>query len=154
VKEGIEVGVDAINAPQEQRDLLREVGHVERLLNELHDCLKRSQSVNGIQGLKDPLFELRQMIQHVGDKLQSTDKAGSKVLKAVNWALRNKREIQEDIGKMERFKSLLNAWLTMDIWLVPSQVQVVKANNNSGIHPKNCDRTMKVRCLTLVQCIY
>ncbi|KAJ7223973.1 ankyrin repeat-containing domain protein [Mycena rebaudengoi] len=116
VKEGIEVGVDAINAPQEQRDLLREVGHVERLLNELRDCLKRNQSVNGIQGLKDPLSELRQMIQHVGDKLQSTDKAGSKVLKAVNWALRNKREIQEDIGRMERFKSLLNAWLTMDIW--------------------------------------
>ncbi|KAJ7223968.1 ankyrin repeat domain-containing protein [Mycena rebaudengoi] len=117
LKAGIEVGVDAINAAKEQRDLLGELRHLELLLKDLQDRLKHNQAVNGIQQLKDPLSEFKQVMEHVHDDLQSANKArSSKAWKAVSWALRNKKGTQEDIGKMERFKALLNSWLTMDIW--------------------------------------
>ncbi|KAJ7266795.1 ankyrin repeat domain-containing protein [Mycena rebaudengoi] len=117
LKAGIEVGVDTINAAKEQRDMLGELRHLEPLLKDLQDRLKRNQSVNGIQQLKDPLSEFKLVMEHIRDNLQSANKArSSKAWKAVTWALRNKKGTQEDIRKMERFKALLNNWLTMDIW--------------------------------------
>ncbi|KAJ7284109.1 ankyrin repeat domain-containing protein [Mycena rebaudengoi] len=154
LKAGIEVGVDAINAAKEQRDLLGELRHLEPLLKDLQDRLKRNQVVNGIQQLKDPLSEFKQVMEHVRDNLQSANKVRlSKAWKAVSWALRNKKGTQEDIGKIERFKALLNNWLTMDIWLVPSQSGLSRANNISGIHPKSSDRIMRVRRSALVQSV-
>ncbi|KAJ7284170.1 ankyrin repeat-containing domain protein [Mycena rebaudengoi] len=117
VKAGVEVSFDVINAAKEQRDMLSELRHLEPLLKDLQDRLKRNQSVNGIQQLKDPLSEFKLVMEHVCDNLQSANKArSSKAWKAVTWALRNKKGTQEDIRKMERFKALLNSWLTMDIW--------------------------------------
>ncbi|KAJ7287134.1 ankyrin repeat-containing domain protein [Mycena rebaudengoi] len=117
LKAGIEIGVDTINAAKEQRDMLGELRHLEPLLKDLQDRLKRNQSVNGIQQLKDPLSEFKLVMGHICDNLQSANKArSSKAWKAVTWALRNKKGTQEDIRKMERFKALLNSWLTMDIW--------------------------------------
>jgi hypothetical protein len=44
----------------------------------------------------------------------------SRVSRPLAWSLWNKKEVKQDLNKIERFRSLLNTWLTMDIWYIPN----------------------------------
>jgi hypothetical protein len=109
---------DVVNAPKEQRSLFTEVGNLELLLKDLQAGLEGSPSANGIQRLHIPLDQFKETMEHVADKLRTTSKSGSKVLKALIWTLWNKKEAEYDLEKSERFKGLLNTWLVLDIWYV------------------------------------
>ncbi|KAJ7858558.1 hypothetical protein B0H13DRAFT_1901796 [Mycena leptocephala] len=113
---GIGIGVDARNAVKEQQDLLREVRSLEPLLKQLQDRLLANLSVDGIQQLEQPLVQFEQTLKHIVLKLESANKPGMEVAKAVRWTLWNKKEVQQAVEEMERFKTLLNNWLTLDIW--------------------------------------
>ncbi|KAJ7278175.1 ankyrin repeat-containing domain protein [Mycena rebaudengoi] len=114
---------DVVNAPKEQRSLFTEVGNLELLLKDLQAGLEGSPSAKGIQRLHIPLDQFKETMEHVADKLRTTSKSGSKVLKALIWTLWNKKEAEDDFEKIERFKGLLNTWLVLDIWDANQQQQ-------------------------------
>ncbi|KAJ7260977.1 hypothetical protein C8J57DRAFT_1635445 [Mycena rebaudengoi] len=107
---------DIANALKEQRGLFTEVRNLEPLLKGLEGRLRANPSVHGMLGLKDPLAQFKETMEPVMAKLRSANKPGSKIPKALSWTLWNKREAEEDLQKLERFKALLNTWLVLDIW--------------------------------------
>ncbi|KAJ7266802.1 hypothetical protein C8J57DRAFT_1718035 [Mycena rebaudengoi] len=114
---------DIANAPKEQRSLFAEVGNLEPLLKSFEGRLQANPSVHGMLGLKDPLAQFKDTMEHVMAKLRSANKSGSRIPKAMSWTLWNKKEAEEDLVKMERFKALLNIWLVLDIWDAGQQQQ-------------------------------
>jgi hypothetical protein len=114
-KSVIDLGKDAVNAPKEQRALFREVENLEPLLADLQRRLQLpgSQAIGGLQSLKAPLLDFKETMERIAKRLRS---AGSKIPKALSWTLWNKDEVEADLAKIERFKTLLNAWLGLDIW--------------------------------------
>jgi DNA repair exonuclease SbcCD ATPase subunit len=116
-KSVIDLGRDARNATKDQQDLFLEVQNLAPLLEDVHNRLKQSnnRSVNGIQQLGKPLDQLKETMKHINRKLGSANKVGSK---ALVWTFWNKKEVNEDLAKIERFKSVLNAWLLLDNWCV------------------------------------
>ncbi|KAJ7278126.1 hypothetical protein C8J57DRAFT_161331 [Mycena rebaudengoi] len=113
---------DIANAPKEQRSLFAEVGNLEPLLKSFEGRLQANPSVHGMLGLKDPLAQFKDTMEHVMAKLRSVNKSGSRIPKAMSRTLWNK-EAEEDLVKMERFKALLNMWLVLDIWDAGQQQQ-------------------------------
>jgi hypothetical protein len=109
---------DVVNAPKEQRSLFAELGNLEPLLKDLLARLEGNPSANGIQRLYIPLDQFRETMEHVTDKLRIASKSGYKIPKALSWTLWNKKEVKDDLEKIERFKTLLNTWLVLDIWYV------------------------------------
>ncbi|KAJ7266763.1 ankyrin repeat domain-containing protein [Mycena rebaudengoi] len=120
---------DIANAPKEQRSLFTEVGNLEPLLRSFEGHLQANPSVHGMLGLKDPLAQFKDTMEHAMTKLRSANKPGSRIPKALSWTLWNKKEAEEDLTKMERFKALLNMWLMLDIWDIGQQQQ----NNHDQI---------------------
>ncbi|KAJ7266808.1 ankyrin repeat domain-containing protein [Mycena rebaudengoi] len=98
---------DVANAPKEQRSLFVEVGNLELLLKSFEGRLQANPSVHEMLDLKDPLAQFKDTMEHVMAKLRSANKPGSKIPKALSWTLWNKKEAEEDLVKMERFKALL-----------------------------------------------
>ncbi|KAJ7291476.1 hypothetical protein C8J57DRAFT_1491957 [Mycena rebaudengoi] len=119
-KSVIDPGRDVVNATKDQRDLLLEVQNLAPLLEDLKYRLQQpnNQLVNGIQKLEKPLGQLKETMENITRKLGSANKVGSKPL---IWTFWNKKEIDEDMGKIERFKAVLNAWLLLDTWDVGQQ---------------------------------
>ncbi|KAJ7278161.1 ankyrin repeat domain-containing protein [Mycena rebaudengoi] len=128
-KASIDMVRDIANAPKEQRSLFAEVGNLEPLLKSFEGRLQANPSVHGMLSLKDPLAQFKDTMEHVMAKLRSANKPGSKIPKALSWTLWNKKEAEEDLVKMERFKALLNMWLVLDIWDIGQQQQ----NNHDQI---------------------
>ncbi|KAJ7266745.1 ankyrin repeat domain-containing protein [Mycena rebaudengoi] len=128
-KASIDMVRDIANTPKEQRSLFAEVGNLEPLLKSFEGRLQANPLVHGMVALKDPLAQFKDTMEHVMAKLQSTNKPGSKIPKALSWTLWNKKEAEEDLVKMERFKALLNIWLVLDIWDIGQQQQ----NNHDQI---------------------
>ncbi|KAJ7266734.1 ankyrin repeat domain-containing protein [Mycena rebaudengoi] len=114
---------DVASAPKEQHSLFPEVGNLEPLLKSFEGRLQANPSVHGMLGLKDPLAQFKDTMEHVMAKLQSANKPGSRIPKALSWTLWDKKEVEEDLVKMERFKALLNMWLVLDIWDAGQQQQ-------------------------------
>ncbi|KAJ7218758.1 ankyrin repeat-containing domain protein [Mycena rebaudengoi] len=113
-KSAIDLGRDARNATKDQRDLLLEVQNLTPLLEDLKHRLQQpnNQSVNVfIQKLDKPLEQLKGAVEHIARKLGSTNKVGST---ALIWTFWNKTEVDADLAKIERFKTVLNAWLLLD----------------------------------------
>ncbi|KAJ7218731.1 ankyrin repeat-containing domain protein [Mycena rebaudengoi] len=113
-KSAIDLGRDAVNATKDQRDLLLEVQNLTPLLEDLKHRLQQpnNQSVNVfIQKLEKPLEQLKGTMEHIARKLGSTNKVGST---ALIWTFWNKTEVDADLAKIERFKTVLNAWLLLD----------------------------------------
>ncbi|KAJ7218764.1 ankyrin repeat-containing domain protein [Mycena rebaudengoi] len=119
-KSVIDLGRDAVNATKDQRDLLLEVQNLAPLLEDLKYRLQQpnNQSVNGIQKLKKPLGQLKETMENITRKLGPANNVGSKPL---IWTFWNKKEADEDMAKIERFKAVLNAWLLLDTWDVGQQ---------------------------------
>jgi hypothetical protein len=64
-----------------------------------------------IQKLEKPLEQLKGTMEHIARKLGSTNKVGST---ALIWTFWNKTDVDADLAKIERFKTVLNAWLLLD----------------------------------------
>ncbi|KAJ7117118.1 ankyrin repeat-containing domain protein [Mycena epipterygia] len=110
---------DLHKAPKEQQQLLSEITSLQPLLTALQDRLLSNSSA-AVMHIKEPLSAFEDMMKHYTGKLQ-TSGAFSKVSKGISWTLWNKKEAKEDLDQVERFKSLLNTWLTVDIWDVGQQ---------------------------------
>jgi hypothetical protein len=105
---------DLHNAPKEQKQLLSEITSLQPLLTALQQRLLSSTSAAATH-IKDPLSAFEDTMKRYNGKLQA-DGVFSKVSKPISWTLWNKKEAKDDLDQVERFKSLLNTWLTVDIW--------------------------------------
>jgi hypothetical protein len=128
-----DLGRDAVNAPKEQRALFREVQNLEPLLTDLQRRLQLpgSQSINGLQPLKDPLLDFKETMDRIAERLRSANESGSEISKAFIWTLWKKAEAAADLAKIERFKALLNTWLGLGIWWVPTMADHIFTNSDS-----------------------
>ncbi|KAJ7241278.1 ankyrin repeat-containing domain protein [Mycena rebaudengoi] len=119
-KSVLDLGRDAANGPKEQRDLLLEVENLASLLEDLKHRVQQpnNQTMNGLQKLEKPLGQIKETMEHINRKLGSAKKVGSRTL---IWAFWSKKEVDEDLAKIERFKTVLNAWLILDNWDIGQQ---------------------------------
>ncbi|KAJ7270945.1 ankyrin repeat-containing domain protein [Mycena rebaudengoi] len=148
LKSVLDLGRDAVNAPKVQRDLLLEVENLAPLLEDLKHRAQQpnNQAVNGLQKLEKPLGQLKETMEHINRKLGSANKVGSK---ALVWTFWNKKEVDEDLAKIERFKTGLNAWLILDNWDIGQQIRTelgTISQNQREYHDeiaKDIDRTLK-----------
>ncbi|KAJ7485603.1 ankyrin repeat-containing domain protein [Mycena latifolia] len=97
---------DFRDAPKDQRRLLGEAAGM----------------ISGLQEFEEPLLQLKATMERL------TQKLNSKASNRVTWPLWGKGDIEEGLSTIERFKSLLNAWLGMDLWKsgqdITSSIQV------------------------------
>ncbi|KAJ6591131.1 ankyrin repeat-containing domain protein [Mycena vulgaris] len=101
---------DFKNASEEQQRLLSEVQSLRPLLQTFQTQM---QGRNCSQQLKKPLIQFEDTMQQLVNILGLK---GTKLSTRLRWTLWNKKEAAEDLGKIERFKSLLNTWLTLEFW--------------------------------------
>ncbi|KAJ7117141.1 ankyrin repeat-containing domain protein [Mycena epipterygia] len=110
---------DLHKAPKEQQQLLSEITSLQPLLTALQDRLLSNSSA-AANHIKEPLSHFEDTMKRYTGKLQAGG-VFSRVSKPISWTLWNKKEAKEDLDQVERFKSLLNTWLTVDIWDVGQQ---------------------------------
>jgi hypothetical protein len=114
----VEMGRDIADAPEQQKQLLTEVKNLEPLLKGFRDRIGTNPSAN-VQQFEGPLVQFEKTMTRVTKKLQSPQQSSHKrIWKRMTWTLWNKKEAEDNLAKMERFKSLLNSWLVLDIWYV------------------------------------
>ncbi|KAF7366976.1 SesA domain-containing protein [Mycena sanguinolenta] len=116
-----EYTLNFFQAPQAQKTLVSEMKDLHALLEELHKRIahdKTSRSSSMLQQMGHPLGEFKLMMEGCTKKLQPA--AGS-ISKRLTWTLWEKKEAKEYLDKFEQFKSLLNLWLSMDIWDMEQQ---------------------------------
>ncbi|KAJ7291413.1 hypothetical protein C8J57DRAFT_1458271 [Mycena rebaudengoi] len=126
-KSAIDLGRDAVNATTDQRDLLLEIQNLTPLLEDLKHRLQQpnNQSVN--VKLEKPLEQLKGTMEHIARKLGSANKVGST---ALIWTFWNKTEVDADLAKIERFKTVLNAWLLLDTCYIRDVGQQQEKNHS------------------------
>ncbi|KAJ7210932.1 ankyrin repeat-containing domain protein [Mycena rebaudengoi] len=120
-KSTVEMAIDMATAHKQQRNLFVELENLEPLLKDFQTRLKANPSVNGMKQLVKPLGQFEDTMKGVKARLQPSKH--SKFSKALAWTFWKKKETEEDLNKLERFKALLNAWLVMDIWDIGQQQQ-------------------------------
>lgn len=108
---------DFRHAPQEQQKLLSEMNDLAPLLAELQSRITGSSSRRMLDQLKHPLHVFKLTMERFTEKLRPADGRLSRVSKQLTWAMWNKTESKEYLAKFEQFKTLLNAWLLLDISL-------------------------------------
>jgi hypothetical protein len=103
---------DLHNAPKEQLQLFSEIQSLQPLIAALQGRIQVNSTSTGMIELQAPLSQLEDTMKRCNKKLQ----VDGPLTRAVSWTLWNKKEAKEALDKIERFKSLLNSWLTVDIW--------------------------------------
>ncbi|KAJ7362830.1 hypothetical protein DFH08DRAFT_841545 [Mycena albidolilacea] len=106
---------DFIYAPQEQLKLLSEMADLRPLVQELHNRVEANASSEILQRMKNPLEDFKATMERFTAKLCSGNGPLSKFSKRLTWTMWSKKEAQEYLRKFERFKSLLNSWLLVDL---------------------------------------
>ncbi|KAJ7444200.1 hypothetical protein FB451DRAFT_77212 [Mycena latifolia] len=106
---------DFHEAPKDQKKLFSEMEGLKALLGELDKRVTGNPSSEAFSQMVGPLATLKTMMEHVTEKLGPVDGL-SKFTKRLNWALWSKKEVAGYLDELERFKVLINLWLSMDIW--------------------------------------
>ncbi|KAJ7613773.1 ankyrin repeat-containing domain protein [Mycena polygramma] len=104
---------DFRNAPHDQRQLLEEAQSLSPLIQELKDRIEGRHAVGLTQSLETPLQEVEEVLKRLMKKLNL--RGISKFSGRVTWSLWGKEDVHDGLEIIERFKSLLNSWLGVDI---------------------------------------
>ncbi|KAJ7166318.1 ankyrin repeat-containing domain protein [Mycena crocata] len=123
---------DFHHASKERRMLLDEVKALQPLLGELQRRINSSATAEGIQPFKGPLVEFEKSMNAVQKKLDPGHRAwlGS-FSQRVIWMLWEKTAVRYDLAAIERFKSSVSNWLSMDIW------DVLQGQRDDGMSKKD-----------------
>ncbi|KAJ7697630.1 ankyrin repeat-containing domain protein [Mycena rosella] len=121
------------DAPKAQQRLLLEIKNLEPLVKELDKRIKDNHAgmTSGMQEFSQPLSELKRMMERLTKKLAPG--GISKVSTRIAWPMWGKEDIEDGLSTIERFKSLLSAWLGMDIW-DSTQGRHTKWTEEEGYH--------------------
>lgn len=110
---------DFNDAPEEQRKLFEEIGYLKALLTELQKRITGTPSTNTLTQMAGPLSKLHTVLKDITAKVKPAKGVWSKFVKQLTWSLWNKKEAQEYLDELERFKSLISVWLGIGISCVP-----------------------------------
>ncbi|KAJ7779548.1 hypothetical protein B0H14DRAFT_2961720, partial [Mycena olivaceomarginata] len=109
---------DLRNAPAEQQKILAEVQALKPLLGDLHTRISIDRlGATGrtkLMPLQEPLAQLEKIMKNLADKVDPA--RGDRLIRRVNWTLWDKKQVKADLDEIERFKTLLNYWLGLNIW--------------------------------------
>ncbi|KAJ7319335.1 hypothetical protein DFH08DRAFT_390668 [Mycena albidolilacea] len=103
---------DFRDAPKDQQRLLLEVQNLDSLLKALDTRVKNNGAQ--MQEIEGCLIDLKGMMERLTKKLDPKDIAH--ISSRLTWSLWRKEDVQEALDTIERFKSLVNAWLGVDVW--------------------------------------
>ncbi|KAJ7087061.1 ankyrin repeat-containing domain protein [Mycena epipterygia] len=98
------------------KSLLLEITHLRPLLQEVDKRIRRNSSLGWADGLhefKEPLTRLNELMERLAHNLAPD--GITKVSNRLAWPLWGKKDAEEGLNTIERFKTLLSTWLTMDI---------------------------------------
>ncbi|KAF8135350.1 hypothetical protein K438DRAFT_2122998 [Mycena galopus ATCC 62051] len=107
---------DFRHAPQEQQRMLSEMDHLRPLLGELQTRIAANPLGSIVGQVTNPLATFNSTMVQFTEKLRPGDGPFSKFSQQLKWSMWNKKEAIEYLDKFERFKSLINSWLFLDIW--------------------------------------
>ncbi|KAF8187213.1 hypothetical protein K438DRAFT_1764855 [Mycena galopus ATCC 62051] len=107
---------DFRHAPQEQQRLLSEMDHLRPLLGELQTRIAANPLGSIVGQVTNPLATFNSTMVQFTEKLRPGDGPFSKFSQQLKWSMWNKKKAIEYLDKFERFKSLINSWLFLDIW--------------------------------------
>jgi hypothetical protein len=109
---------DLRNAPGEQQKIFAEVQALKPLLGDLHTRISIDRlGATGrtkLMPLQEPLAQLEKIMKNLADKVDPA--RGDRLIRRVNWTLWDKKQVKADLDEIERFKTLLNYWLGLNIW--------------------------------------
>lgn len=114
----IEVGNNFVKAPGEREKLRAEMGYLKSLLEDLHARMLKDPFSSLLQKISDPLVQFRMTLEHFTEKLQPQGDGVAKFRQRLTWAAWSKKEAEGYLDEFERFKALLNLWLTKETWYV------------------------------------
>ncbi|KAJ6563653.1 ankyrin repeat-containing domain protein [Mycena vulgaris] len=103
---------DFRHASKDQQRLLLEIHSLAALIREMDKRIEKDQNAGGgMLRFAEPLIQLKETLERLTRNSKITDR--------LTWSLWGKDDVQDGLKTIERFKSLLNAWLGMDISLEP-----------------------------------
>jgi hypothetical protein len=105
---------DFRDAPEEKQKILNEMKHFKDLLGQLEDYIKHNQSTTSVAGMNRHLVSFKSEISPFTEELQSSNRFP----KRLEWSLWGKKEAVQFLATLERFKTLLNSWLPLEILFV------------------------------------
>ncbi|KAJ7846327.1 hypothetical protein B0H14DRAFT_2772241 [Mycena olivaceomarginata] len=109
---------DLRNAPGEQQKIFAEVQALKPLLGDLHTRISIDRlGATGrtkLMPLQEALAQLEKIMKNLADKVDPA--RGDRLIRRVNWTLWDKKQVKADLDEIERFKTLLNYWLGLNIW--------------------------------------
>ncbi|KAJ7027038.1 ankyrin repeat domain-containing protein [Mycena alexandri] len=117
---------DAHKAPQEQQKLLAEMEDLKLLLDELRRHIIANPSAGVLRQMAGPLTNLCKDVQDLTERLQPWKGSIGKLKKRVAWPMSNKKKTDEDVKKLEQFKSLINSWLILDFWYAAKRSAIIE----------------------------
>ncbi|KAJ6502837.1 ankyrin repeat-containing domain protein [Mycena vitilis] len=109
----IEVGNNFVNAPAEREKLRAEMGYLKSLLEDLHAGMLQHPTSSLLKKTSEPLIQFRKTLEDFTRKLQPQ---GAKFRERLTWAAWSKKDAEGYLNEFERFKALLNLWLTKETW--------------------------------------
>ncbi|KAJ7453546.1 hypothetical protein B0H11DRAFT_2245368 [Mycena galericulata] len=102
------------DAPKDQLALLHEIQGLENLFRELDRRIKSNRiSGHAMDDLRESLVQVRDTMKRLIKKVDSD--GISKISRRLVWPLWGKKDVQEGLDTIERFKSLLTILLGMDL---------------------------------------
>jgi hypothetical protein len=120
---------DFRDAPKEQERLLDEIDTLEPLIRKLDNLMIGGSPAAGtemVRNFEEPLNQLKITMEQLAQKL---DLDGIRKLSGrVTWSMWGKDDVQQALNAVERYKSLLNTWLGLDIWFVKESLAVLCAD--------------------------
>ncbi|KAF7344146.1 Ankyrin [Mycena venus] len=105
---------DFRHAPQDQLSLLLEIGSLETLVKKVAERIDKSGQgglSSGLGQFEKPLIQLEGILKRLTNDLTSKG-----IYSRLTWPLWGKEDVQDGLDTIERFKSLLDLCLGMDIW--------------------------------------
>ncbi|KAJ7696332.1 ankyrin repeat-containing domain protein [Mycena olivaceomarginata] len=104
---------DFRHASQDQLSLLLEIESLETLVKKVAEQINRSGQgglSTGLRQFEKPLIQLEGMMKRLTNNLTSKG-----ISSRLTWPLWGKEDVKDGLDTIERFKSLLDVWLGMDI---------------------------------------
>ncbi|KAF7348842.1 hypothetical protein MVEN_01404200 [Mycena venus] len=101
---------DFHHALEEKQRILDEMKCLKDLLVHLEDHIKHNQSTTSGAGMNHHLASFKSEISPFTEELQSSNGLS----KRLKWTLWGKKEADKSLATLERFKTLLNAWLSLE----------------------------------------
>jgi UDP-glucose 6-dehydrogenase len=107
------------DAPRDQQRLLKEIQNLAPLIRKLEERISSNGAAMITEMMpqyEQPLNELKVTMERLTKKL---DLDGIREMsRRSTWYLWGKEDVQEGLNTIERCKTMVNAWLALDIWFV------------------------------------